>query len=112
MADPGMRAVKPCCHQLGRCLRVPAAWECRVDRSSWDPQVPWEIAGLCLHCLPSSLGTEVGAGCVHTGGGAGMWEEPAARPQMVALPTSATSLPCSRRGSVEKVGEAECLAQE
>lgn len=35
-----------------------------------------------------------------------MWEEPAARPQMVALPTSATSLPCSRRGSVEKVGEA------
>lgn len=39
-------------------------------------------------------------------GDAGMWEEPAARPQMVALPTSTTSLPGSRRGSVEKVGEA------
>ena len=59
-----------------------------------------------LRCLPSSLGTGQGNGCVHTGGDAGMWEEPAARPQMVALPTSAASLPSSRRGSVEKVGEA------
>lgn len=75
-------------------------------------QVQWE-ALRCPERLPGSSCTvypvpweqRQGSGCVHVGG-AGTWEEPAARPQMVALPTSATSLPGSRRGSVEKVGEA------
>lgn len=106
---PRMRAVKPCCHQLAGCLEGPAVWECRVDRSSWDPPGALEIAGLCLHCLPSSLGTEWER-CVHTGGGAGMWEEPA-RPQMVALPPAPPACPALGGAQWRRWGRRECLGK-
>lgn len=73
---PRMRAVKPCCHQLAGCLEGPGCLGMQGGQVQLGPpQVPWEIAGLCLHCLPSSLGTEAGErvcahwrGCRHVGG--------------------------------------------
>lgn len=72
-----MRAAKPRCHQLAGCLEGPvlgpgnAGGQIQLE----PPEVPWEIAGLLLRCLPSFLGTEAGErvcahrrGCRHVGG--------------------------------------------
>lgn len=104
--DEGCEAMLP---SLASCLEGPvlgpgnAGWP---GPAGTPPRCPGRLLGSACIAYPVSWEQRQGSGCVHTGEGAGVWEEPAARPQMVALPTSATSLPSSRRGSVEKVGEA------
>lgn len=108
MAEPGCGLRSHVAISWPAVWRVPCwALGMQGDRSSWNPpRCPGRLLGSSCVVYPVSWEQRQGSGCVHTGGGAGMWEEPAARPQMVALPTSAASLPGSRRGSVEKVGEA------